>query len=272
MTRMVQQKSLSFLFRMKKLNPFWGISVLFLFISSCVYDSAVIPTDCTNIHWTYHMTSSGQDHWVDLCTGYSACSGMSQSPVNISGAMTKHTLSKLIFSYSTTPAEIENNGHTIEFVCEPGNKLTIGGTQYELLQFHYHAQSEHQVDGNNYPLEVHFVHKASDSDYAVVGIFFAEGTSNSLFTEYLSHFPHEEGTYADPSEIELEELLPVNKSYFHYSGSLTTPPCSEVVHWYVLKNTITASASQINQLQALLKNNSRQIQGLNGRKIYSFDE
>lgn len=269
---MVHRKSLSYSFWMEKLYPFWRISVLSLFISSCVYDSVVIPTDCTNIHWTYNMTLSGQDHWVDLCTGYNACSGMSQSPVNISGAMTLSTLSKLTFSYSTTTVEIENNGHTIEFVCEPGSRLTIGGTQYELLQFHYHAQSEHQVNGNNYPLEVHFVHKASDSDYAVVGVFFAEGAANTLFTEYLSHFPHEEGIYTDHSEIELNELLPVNKSYFHYSGSLTTPPCSEVVHWYVLKNIITASASQINQFQALLKNNSRHIQDLKGRKIYSFDE
>lgn len=269
---MVHHKPLSYSIRMENLYPFWRISVLLLLMSSCVYDSAVIPTDCTDIHWTYNMTSSGQDHWVDLCTGYNACSGMSQSPVNISGATTHLNLSKLIFSYSTTSAEIENNGHTIEFACEPGNTLTIGGTQYELLQFHYHAQSEHQVDGKKYPLEVHFVHKATDSDYAVLGVFFEEGAPNSLFTEYLSHFPNEEGTYTDHSEIELTELLPGNKSYFHYSGSLTTPPCSEVVHWYVLKNTITASASQINQFQDLLKNNSRRIQGLNGRKIYSFDE
>lgn len=269
---MVHHKPLSYSIRMENLYPFWRISVFLLLMSSCVYDSAVIPTDCTDIHWTYNMTSSGQDHWVDLCTGYNACSGMSQSPVNISGATTHLNLSKLIFSYSTTSAEIENNGHTIEFACEPGNTLTIGGTQYELLQFHYHAQSEHQVDGKKYPLEVHFVHKATDSDYAVLGVFFEEGAPNSLFTEYLSHFPNEEGTYTDHSEIELTELLPGNKSYFHYSGSLTTPPCSEVVHWYVLKNTITASASQINQFQDLLKNNSRRIQGLNGRKIYSFDE
>lgn len=257
---------------MEKWYPFWRISVLSLVVSSCVYDSAVIPTDCTNIHWTYTMTAGGQDHWADLCTGYNACGGMSQSPVNIIGAVAQPNLSKLTFGYSTTAAEIENNGHTIEFVCDPGNKLTIGGTQYELLQFHYHAQSEHQVDGKKSPLEVHFVHKATDSDFAVIGVLFEEGASNSLFNQYLSRFPAEEGTYTDHSEIELTELLPLNKSYYHYSGSLTTPPCSEVVHWYVLKNKLTASASQLAQFQALLKNNYRNIQNLNGRKIYSFDE
>jgi len=257
---------------MEKRYPFWRITVLSLLVSGCVYDSAVIPTDCTDVHWAYGDMTSGQGHWVDLCTGYSTCGGMSQSPVNISGAMANSTLSKLTFSYTATTVEIENNGHTIEFVCEPGSRLIIGGTQYELLQFHYHAQSEHQEGGKKYPLEVHFVHKATDSDYAVIGVFFEEGASNSLFTEYLSRFPPGEGTYTDHSEIELIKLLPVNRSYFHYSGSLTTPPCSEVVHWYVLKNKITASASQLAQFQALLKNNYRSLQELNGRKIYSFDE
>ena len=257
---------------MKKPYSFRTIPLFLILVSGCVYDHAVIPTDCTNIHWTYPMTPGGQDHWADLCTGFNACRGMSQSPVNISGATALSSLSKLNFSYATTETEIENNGHTIEFVCRPGSKITAGGTQYELLQFHYHAQSEHQVAGKTFPLEVHFVHKATGSDYAVVGVFFEEGAANALFSRFLSHFPHDEGTYTDAAEIELGGLLPEDKSYFHYNGSLTTPPCSEVVNWYVLKKTLTASANQIDQFKTLLKNNSRRIQDLNGRKIFSFDE
>lgn len=257
---------------MKNLSILIKLLIVSEFFSACVYDQAVIPTDCTNTHWTHHMTGTGQEAWVDLCTGYSSCGGMNQSPVNITGAMSSSALSALNFNYSYTPVEIENNGHTIEFVCEAGSKLLIGGTSYELLQFHYHGSSEHQVDGKKYPLEVHFVHKATDTEFAVVGVFFEEGSEHSLFSKYLSHFPKEEGTYTATPEIELTDLLPENKSYFHYTGSLTTPPCSEVVKWYVLKQKITASASQLAQFQAILKNNFRNIQSLEGRKIFQFDE
>jgi len=257
---------------MKKLNIIFRIIIISAITSSCTYEKTVIPTDCTNIHWTHNTSGTGQNNWADLCTGYSACLGINQSPVNITGAIANSTLSKLIFSYTKTAAEIENNGHTIEFVCDEGSKLTIKGTAYKLLQFHYHSQSEHQLEGKNFPIEVHFVHKATDTDFAVVGAFFEEGAENLLFTKYLSHFPVTEGTYTDHTEFELAELLPLNKSYFHYTGSLTTPPCSEVVNWYVLKQKITASAGQIAQFKALLKNNFRNIQNLNGRKIFSFDE
>lgn len=255
-------------------NLYILIKLLFIseFLASCVYDQPVIPTDCSNIQWTHHMTGSGQNEWVDLCTGYSSCAGMNQSPVNITGTLSNPALSALKFNYTHTPVEIENNGHTIEFVCEPGSKLSIGATTYDLLQFHYHASSEHQLNGSTFPLEVHFVHKASDSDFAVVGVFFEEGTENVLFTEYLSHFPKTKGTYTATSEIELAKLLPANKSYYHYNGSLTTPPCSEVVKWYVLKQKIKASAAQLAQFQAILKNNFRNIQNLDGRKIFHFDE
>ncbi|PKP47007.1 MAG: hypothetical protein CVT92_17240 [Bacteroidetes bacterium HGW-Bacteroidetes-1] len=172
--------------KMKNFNFLIAILSISIFFSGCNNsDKEVIPTDCTDVHWTHNESDNGQDKWIDLCTGYNACGGQSQSPVNISAAITDTTLSELVFSYSSTPAEIENNGHTIEFVCEEGSKLIISTKEYELLQFHYHAQSEHQMDGMYYPLEVHFVHKASESDYAVVGVFFEEGEENELFTKFL---------------------------------------------------------------------------------------
>ena len=256
------------------LKSFMIFIVFLSAFSSCKEDKkeVVIPTDCTGVHWEY-TGDHGPDHWVDLCTGYSACGGETQSPINITGAVDNASLSALSFNYDTTAVEIENNGHTVEFVCDPGSKLTIGGTEYELLQFHYHGLSEHEVNGNHYPLEVHFVNKATDDNYAVVGLFIEEGAENHLFTEFLSHFPHDEGIYEDhEAHIDLSSLFPDDKSYYNYNGSLTTPPCSEVVNWYVLKNTITASASQISEFQSILNNNYRPIQDLNGRTISSFNE
>ena len=256
---------------MKNLRLLFAFAVLSLALTSCKSEKTLIPEDCTGVHWSHHSSEDGQDKWPELCSGYSACGGQSQSPVNIAGFVTDTSLADLVFSYATTPADIENNGHTIEFACEQGSTLTIGSQQYNLLQFHYHAKSEHQVNGINYPLEVHFVHQASETDFAVVGVFFEAGEANELFSEFLTHFPTEKGTYADTTEIELANLLPESKSFCHYSGSLTTPPCSEVVSWYVLKETITASASQLAQLEAILKNNYRNVQNLNGRTIYSKD-
>jgi len=231
-----------------------------------------IPADCSTVHWTY-TGESGPKAWPDLCTGYSACGGKSQSPINIAGAIADASLDSIKLNYTTTPVEIENNGHTIEFVCEEGSKVTLGGTEYELLQFHFHGLSEHEVNGKHYPLEVHFVNKATDTNYAVIGLFIEEGAENPLFTQFLSHFPRKEGQYKDTSTlIDLSSLFPENLSYYTYSGSLTTPPCSEVVNWYVLKNTVTASATQISEFQAILHNNYRPVQDLNGRSIKMYDK
>lgn len=247
-----------------------GFFALFV-ISSCREKKDTIPTNCADIHWKY-TGEKGPSHWKDLCIGYSDCGGQTQSPINITNVQNDSSLSAITFNYHETKAEIENNGHTVEFVCDPGSKLTIGGTEYELLQFHYHGLSEHEVDGKHYPLEIHFVNKATATNYAVIGVFIEEGAENPLFSIFLSHFPHEEGTYEDHTEIDLSSLFPENKSYYNYNGSLTTPPCSEVVNWYILKNTVTASAAQISDFQSILHNNYRPIQSLNGRKISAFNE
>lgn len=256
---------------MKKLKFLFGFVVIALTILACKSDKTDIPTSCDGVHWSHNGSEDGQDKWPDLCTGFSACGDENQSPVNITGVVTDASLPDLHFSYSTTSTEIENNGHAIEFSCDEGSSLSIGSLQYELLQFHYHAKSEHQLNGQYYPLEVHFVHRASDTDFAVVGVFFEAGEENDLFSEFLAHFPVEKGTYTDTTAIDLASLLPENKSFYHYSGSLTTPPCSEVVQWYVLKEALTASPEQLAQFEGILKNNYRNVQALNGRQIYSKD-
>lgn len=257
---------------MRNFKFFFGIMLIFIILSGCDNTKDPASNDCTDVYWTYNGNDNGQNKWVDLCNGFSACGAQAQSPVNISGSVADTNLPSLVFNYLSTPAEIENNGHTIEFACEEGSKLIIGAKEYKLLQFHYHSQSEHQVNGQSYPLEVHFVHKASETDYAVVGVFFEEGNDNKLFTKFLSHFPTQKGKYIDTTEIVLTELLPANKSFYHYSGSLTTPPCSETVSWYVLKNKVSASPAQLSQFGVILNNNYRNIQNLNGRKILSRDE
>jgi carbonic anhydrase len=250
------------------------LSLPFL-LASCNDDEKTIPESCDGIEWTHHGADNGQDEWVNLCQGYSACGGDAQSPINITNAVSNNSLDSLSFNYGTTTVEIENNGHTVEFVCEAGSTVSVGGTSYPLKQFHYHSHSEHQLDGEHLPLEVHFVHQASsDSDAIVVGAFFEQGAENELFAKFLADFPKQKGdpNFESTEEIELGTLLPSNKSFYHYKGSLTTPPCSEIVHWYVLKNRITASAAQLAQFKLILLADFREIQATNGRPIYSYDK
>ncbi len=219
---------------------------------------------CENVKWGYKNTKD----WGELCTGFSACDGKEQSPVNIvkNEVVNDKNLPNLDFSYGNTPVYVKHSGYAIKFKVFGDNTLTIGKDKFKLLQFHYHALSEHTVDGKHYPMEVHFVHKG-DKGLAVVGVFFEEGESNPLLEKYLASFPEGKGSYKSDETIELRKLLPENLAYYHYDGSLTTPPCSEIVDWYVLKTPLTASQEQLHKMLNIMHKNNRPLQPLNGRKI-----
>ena len=140
-------------------------------------------------------------------------------------------------TYSDSKADIINNGHTVQFNYDGGSTLTFNGKEFELLQFHFHADSEHTVGGTQFPLEVHLVHSNPDGSLAVIGIFFEEGDENALLAAYFDNIPeHEDDHYADSGTFNVGDILPSNMSYYHYTGSLTTPPCSEIVNWIVIKS------------------------------------
>jgi len=132
--------------------------------------------------------------------------------------------------------------------------------------------SEHTIDGKHSPIEVHFVHKYSDTDFAVIGVMYIEGKENELLKKYLDKFPMVKGEFKSEEMIDLIKILPNNKSYYYYNGSLTTPPCTEVVNWYILKNPIEASKEQIEKFSKILHDNYRPIQALNGREIKQYLE
>ncbi|MBU0474758.1 MAG: carbonic anhydrase family protein [Bacteroidetes bacterium] len=230
--------------------------------------------DCNDVHWSHHEGEEGPAHWKDLCDAFAACGGQAQSPINI---VTNETsvgtnLNQIQIHYDSTPVDIINNGHTVQFNVSGNNTITLGEKEYKLLQFHYHAASEHTINGNHYPIEVHFVNQYSDSDYSVVGAMFEEGTANELFTEYLAEFPESKGEYTSENTIDLEKLLPSNLDYYYYIGSLTTPPCSEIVNWYVLKTPIKASKEQIEKFAGILHHNYRPVMPLNDRKVLSYNK
>jgi len=219
----------------------------------------------------------GPEFWGSLAEEYSLCSeGIAQSPIDIiSGLTTASVLDELKTDYDSTPLEVENNGHTIEVVMAPGSTIKTPSGEYALLQFHFHFESEHTVDGNHSALEAHFVHMNSNGQLAVLGVFIDEGDENTALKTILENAPHDIGINELHDDLDPEDILPDDKveHYWNYSGSLTTPPCSEGVTWYVAQEHITASREQIEAMATLLHhNNYRPTQALNGRVISDSDE
>ncbi len=200
---------------------------------------------------------------------YPYCNGKSQSPIDITNTV-KSILSELDIEYENTPLDILNNGHTIEVEYEPGSSLFVGDEDERVLQFHFHTPSENIVDGKSYPMEMHIVHTNTASKSTVVAVFIEEGAANATFAKIINNAPKHEGEYISSQLINVKDLLPKHTGkYFNYSGSLTTPPCTEGVNWIVMENTITFSAEQIKAFEDIMVVNSRPLQETNGRTIHA---
>ena len=219
-------------------------------------------------HWSYSGAES-PEHWGSLDPEYSACSlGHRQSPIDIAQAKPAD-LPALKFDYKATALNIIDNGHTIQVSLAPGSTLSVGDKTYSLKQFHFHHPSEEHVNGRGFPLVAHLVHQDSEGHLAVVAVLFEEGEANTLINSLWSNIPAAKGKAEDVSSVTVQalDLLPVERSYFTFTGSLTTPPCSEGVTWYVLKKHPTVSAQQIATFSRIYPINARPIQPRNGRSI-----
>jgi carbonic anhydrase len=219
-------------------------------------------------HWAYEGKEAPKE-WGKLDSSYAACAiGQTQSPINIKDAK-KADLPALKFSYHAVPLNIIDNGHTIQINYAPGSTLTVGEKVYTLKQFHFHHPSEEQVDGKDFPLVAHLVHADAEGHLAVVAVLFEPGSANPLIDRLWKNIPSEKGKPQDiPSvSIQAEDLLPAKRGYFSYAGSLTTPPCSEGVSWYVLSSYATISPQQVAAFAKIYPKNARPIQSTNGREI-----
>ena len=235
-------------------------------VSSCRNDDET--TDCNTFEWEY-TGPTDPEAW-QLCSA--DCGGQAQSPVNIANAVADNNLNALVADYQAAPIGLRNNGHTIQFDYDAGSTLNVNGEEYELLQFHFHALSEHTVSGQQFPLEVHLVHQNAVGDLAVVGVFFEPGSDNTFLANFTGNLPAEENaTYDSADMVNPEDMLPADDAYYTYDGSLTTPPCSEVVTWLVMKSPVEASSTQMQEMQDILQNNYRPVQALNGRGISEFN-
>ena len=237
--------------------------------SACKHESR----DCSQYEWAYEG-NEGTDNWATMCDGYSNCGGIAQSPVDITAATVDAALPPLNVSYYNSTIHLLNNGHTIVFNYDTDSKLTLNGVDYALAQFHFHTGSEHTLGGTRYPMEMHIVHRDSSGNLAVIGVVFEEGPESAFLNNFIGNIPTQaDSAYTDfGTTINAWDALPADKSYYTYSGSLTTPPCSESVSWFVMKNHVTASAAQIAAFEAVEHQNFRPTQSLNGRIIREYQQ
>ena len=219
-------------------------------------------------HWGY-TGEAGPDKWGGLEPADAPCSaGGQQSPIDITGTINARQ-PPLKINWSKRPDTIVNNGHTIQLGFAEGDTLGFGDRTFALKQLHFHHPSEHLVEGKGFAMEAHFVHEGADG-LAVVGVLMAAGKPNAVFRKIAATMPSEEGAPvpADPS-IDLSRLLPAQHTYFHYEGSLTTPPCSETVDWIVLAHPIEVDEADIARFGKLYPMNSRPVQKRDSRFILS---
>lgn len=218
-------------------------------------------------HWSYEG-EAGPGKWGDLDAANKVCSiGSQQSPIDI-GATVKTQLPPLKLKWSKTADTIVNNGHTIQLNFAEGSTLKLGDTTYKLLQVHFHRPSEHLIAGKNFPMEAHFVHRAESGALAVVGVLLAEGKPNATFGKIVATMPAREGPVGKAdAAINPNALLPAKLSYYRYEGSLTTPPCSEVVDWLLLTTPMQVAAGDVAAFAKLYPMNARPAQKDNRRFV-----
>lgn len=219
-------------------------------------------------HWAYDG-AEGPAHWGEMEAAFSTCTtGKNQSPINLTDFV-KAELAPIKFDYKSGGDSIVNNGHTVQVHYAPGSTITLNGHTFEVKQFHVHSPSENQINGKSFPMEAHFVHADVNGNLAVVAVMFEEGKTNPELEKAWKSMPHEEGkTVALKENVLGTAVMPENKAYYRFNGSLTTPPCTEGVTWLVLKQAVTASKEQIeNFTKVMHHHNNRPLQAVNARAV-----
>lgn len=237
-------------------------------LSMALIFSGVAFADHLIPEWDYKGKNS-PENWGKISQEFAACAtGKMQSPIDISDFTKSTNEHKITFSYKATPKVEINDGRTIEVQFNKGAYVDIDGHKYDLVQFHFHSPAEHLLQGKEYPLEMHLVHQDKDGHLVVVGIWFKEGKENKILDSVWKAMPKKAGEEAKVSNVDLQKLMPKNMNFFHYEGSLTTPPCTEGVSWFILKQPLEVSKEQIKKFQQVINEpNNRPVQPLNGRKI-----
>jgi len=222
------------------------------------------------VPWAYEG-ENGPAAWGKLKPDFNLCAiGKRQSPINIEdGATLQGPAEPVHFDYTPSNGTVVNNGHTIQVDVQGENSITVRGSNYRLLQFHFHTPSEEQVNFKRFTMVAHLVHKNAEGQLAVVAVLLEPGAVNPVIDKVWTYMPLDKGDRVRMplGLLNLNELLPADQRYYQFMGSLTTPPCSENVLWMVMKQPVPISRSQIKLFTQLYPNNARPVQPVNGRAV-----
>ncbi|MBI4001597.1 MAG: carbonic anhydrase family protein [Nitrospira defluvii] len=228
---------------------------------------ALVPANGAALAWQYD-SDQGPSHWGEIAPTTASCEkGAHQSPINIRTAPHPHSHDGLLIHYKVAPAHVVTSRHTVEVDFQEGGTLEILGRSYSLKEFHFHEPSEHQLNGLTYPMEAHLVHRDAAGHLVVLAVLMDLGVESASLSAVWDRIPS--GKQDDVRDLLLnpQELLPKDLHHYAYDGSLTTPPCTEGVHWIVLKAPIAITASHLERFISLLGHNARPVQPLNEREI-----
>jgi len=221
----------------------------------------------TGHDWAYGG-AAGPEHWGDLKPEFAACSsGSRQSPIDIRSGI-RVDLEPIVFDYRASVFRVIDNGHTIEVRVGGGNSIEVQGRRFDLLQFHFHRPSEERIDGRQFDMVAHLVHRDPEGRLAVVAVLLDRGSAHPLVQSVWNHLPLEKNDEVAASPLlDLSHLLPADRRYFAYMGSLTTPPCTEGVLWLVMQQPVPIAVEQVNVFSRLYPMNARPVQPAAGRLI-----
>jgi carbonic anhydrase len=270
--------------RSKSLRITLGLALVAVLAAACQPAAAPLeepeepaPPAAHEVHWGYEG-QEGPEHWAELSPEYTPCrDGREQSPVDLtdavpaSGARLERRIGTAVLNLDQRARvmDLVDNGHTIQITNDAPLSLDVDGEHFELVQYHFHAPSEHTIDGEHAPLEAHFVHKSAAGKLAVAAVLFEEGAHNPIVDPIVSSLPSGPGAprHLEGLELGMSQLPPLPEHYYRYEGSLTTPPCTEGVKWIVSAERRPLSAEQMAAFTTRLHDNNRPVQPRGDREI-----
>lgn len=227
-------------------------------------------TAAQNANWSYEG-KTGPLRWGKLDPAYAACAnGKEQSPIDIHGAHLNKALQPIQFHYIAGGVTLEHNGRMIVAHVNPGSYIVANGVRYNLVEYSFKHPSEETVKGKFADMSVQFLHKSEDGKLAILAVRLIENQNapNATLAALWPHLPTSAGkTEKIDALINPGGLLPVDRGYWTYTGSLSTPPCTEGVQWFVMEQEVTLSRDQLRAFAAMFKMNTRQVQDAHGRRI-----
>jgi carbonic anhydrase len=244
-------------------------ALVVLGLSLCgIGSQAMLAQANAGAEWGYEG-KKGPLNWGRLDPAYKACSsGKEQSPIDIRGARLDKNLQLIEFHYVSGGMTLTNTGHTVQVTAPAGSYIVVGGVRYDLVQFHFHHPGEEAVKGKLPDMSLHLVHKSADGKIVVVAVRLNEGNGNAVLAGLWPHLPKTAGaTDKMTDSMSPAGLLPTDRGYWTYEGSLSAPPCTEGVRWFVFEQQVEISRDQLRAFGALYKVNSRMLQAPRGRKI-----